>query len=178
MRKYIEEHSNEFSDTNAITPETARNEAEGSKELAEEARVKNDQLKDTMEDTSMVSTILQHLLDGTLEAINKLMKLMMTIFSALGALTISPSFTNSLYVLILILIVSNVYTYFILTPYKSTSTLSQHHEPLLVDTIRSVVLDAFKHHSHSQSNAQIEIDQLNVALDRIQNRLEIIKQSM
>ncbi|TIB00642.1 hypothetical protein E3P96_02595 [Wallemia ichthyophaga] len=178
MRKYIEEHANEFTDTNAITPEKAREEKEGSKELAEKAKVEDSHLKSTMEHTSMLPTILQHLLDGTFELFNKVVRLTMTIFSALGALTISPSFTKTLYVLILILIISNAYTYFNLTPFKPISTLSQNHEPLLVDTIRSVVHDAFKHHTHTQSNAQMEIDQLNVALDRIQNRLEIIKQSM
>ncbi|TIB97762.1 hypothetical protein E3Q17_03257 [Wallemia mellicola] len=179
MRKYIEEHANEFSDTNLISQETVEREREGSSQLAEAAKMKEEEMKQSIQNnTSLLSTFLQHLLDGSFELFNRIIRLVTTIFSALGALTISPSFTNSLYVLIFVLVISNAYTYFILTPYKSTSTLGKHNEPLIVDTIRSVVNDAFKHHTHSQSDAQIEIDQLNVALDRISNRLETLKQSM
>lgn len=179
MRKYIEEHANEFSDTNLISQETVEREREGSSQLAEAAKMKEEEMKQSIQNnTSLLSTFLQHLLDGSFELFNRIIRLVTTIFSALGALTISPSFTNSLYVLIFVLVISNAYTYFILTPYKSTSTLGKHNEPLIVDTIRSVVNDAFKHHTHSQSDAQIEIDQLNVALDRISSRLETLKQSM
>ena len=175
MRKYIDEHSNEFSDTNALPQE--RTESLKPDNLTEQAKEKEKNLAESATRASFISTLSQNLLDGLFDYINQISKFFTTIFSTLGALTISTTFTTSLYFLIIILIFSNIYTFYKLTPTKS---INESQQPLIVETIRNAVNEALVNHHHvnSNENTQIEIDQLNSALDKIQSRLEFIKNSV
>ena len=110
MRKYIDEHSNEFSDTNALPQE--RTESLKPDNLTEQAKEKEKNLAESATRASFISTLSQNLLDGLFDYINQISKFFTTIFSTLGALTISTTFTTSLYFLIIILIFSNIYTFY------------------------------------------------------------------